>query len=153
MTTSSRRFLRPWYDEDRSVKAVRSGPGAASVVIESVCPSKSPGETTGFPAWVRVPGMTTLPRTRRPNEYATLDATAAKRKAESDAHTRRLKSDFEFFCLTMLKINPKVKELQKEGAAKGVLIPFKWNKAQRRTWILMQSLIAQGLPIKLVVLK
>src|SRR3979411_582983 len=94
-----------------------------------------------------------LPRTHHPNEIASVEANAAKRREESAARTVRLMGDFEFFCVTLLKINPKVKELQKEGTKKGVLIPFVWNKAQLRTWKLMQSLIAQGLPIKLVVLK
>jgi len=72
--------------------------------------------------------------------------------AERD-RTRRLRSDFEFFCVQMLKINPKSKELVLEGRQKGVLIPFVWNKAQRRTWKLMQELIAKKIPIKFVILK
>lgn len=80
------------------------------------------------------------------------EVNAAQKAAERNL---RLRSDFEYFCVELLKINPKVKELVTSGSGKGtgVLIPFVWNKAQRKTWKLMQELIAQGLPIKLVVLK
>jgi len=78
------------------------------------------------------------------------EVVAAEKERERN---RRLRADFEFFCTEVLVINPKAKELFKEGDSKGVLIPFVWNKAQRKTWLLMQELIAQGLPIKLVVLK
>ena len=71
---------------------------------------------------------------------------------DAAARNLRLKSDFEFFCAEMLKINPKVKELA-TSSSRGVLIPFVWNKAQRRAWRLMQRLLAKGLPLKIVVLK
>ncbi len=79
------------------------------------------------------------------------ELTAAQKKRIE--YTRRLRSDFEFFCVEKLKINPKNKDLSKGKAQNGPLIPFKWNKAQRHVWKIMQKLIAKGLPIKLVILK
>lgn len=82
---------------------------------------------------------------------ATPELTATQKKQIE--RTRRLRSDFEFFCVEFLKINPKVKELAKGDKQNGPLIPFKWNKAQRHVWKIMQKLLAKNLPIKLVILK
>ncbi len=71
----------------------------------------------------------------------------------------RLRSDFEYFCVKMLKINPKIKELvrARDGgdltASPGALIPFRWNMAQRHVWNTVSAQIERQLPVKLVILK
>jgi len=71
-----------------------------------------------------------------------------KRKQE----LTRLRSDFKYFCEKLLKINPKIKELNSNQTA-GPLIPFIWNKAQCHVWAIMAGLIMKKQPVKLVVLK
>ncbi len=69
----------------------------------------------------------------------------------------KLRANFPYFCEKLLKINPKDSELletaRNEGAVKGVLIPFRWNKAQNRVWKIMLGMIRRKVPVKLVVLK
>ena len=69
-----------------------------------------------------------------------------------------LRSNFPLFCERLLKINPKIKELiasrdDGDDAARGQLIPFKWNMAQAYVWEAMCAQIARGVPVKLVILK
>lgn len=69
-----------------------------------------------------------------------------------------LRSDFKYFCETLLKINPKIKELVNksgDGEVKnlGPLIPFVWNKAQCHVWEIMAEKIRRKQPLELVVLK
>ena len=76
----------------------------------------------------------------------------------SPEERKRLRADFQYFCERLLRINPKIKELVKsreegEEAARGALIPFRWNKAQYYVWEAMCEQIARGVPVKLVILK
>jgi hypothetical protein len=73
----------------------------------------------------------------------------------SKAELERLRSDFEYFCERLLRINPKIKELVASGAETdaGALIPFRWNMAQRYVWLAMCEMLARGVPVKLVILK
>lgn len=77
----------------------------------------------------------------------------------TQADRKRLRSDFPWFCSTLLKINPKIKELVKareEGdntAAAGPLIPFIWNEAQKEVWRVMCEQIALGRPHRYAILK
>lgn len=71
---------------------------------------------------------------------------------------QRLRADFPYFSQTLLKINPKIKELivargEGDEPIRGPLIPFRWNKAQRIVWKVMLGMIERGVPIKIVILK
>ena len=63
----------------------------------------------------------------------------------------KLRSSFPYFCEKLLKINPKIKELVRErdageaNPARGPLIPFVWNEAQREVWrVICEELEAGG---------
>jgi hypothetical protein len=71
----------------------------------------------------------------------------------SEEERELFRTDFKLFCEKLLKINPKDKELAGPSDSVGQLIPFRWNKAQRRVWREMCSLIERKMPLRLVVLK
>jgi hypothetical protein len=64
----------------------------------------------------------------------------------------KLRTNFEYFCNTILKIKPK-KEVASKNDTVGGLSPFIFNPAQQITWMVMQEQLMTGKGINIIVLK